>query len=123
MKELYNDLIQYGLTCADTLKEAETMIVNNFYNASVNRIYYACYYAVPALLLSKEITPSKHKGTRQMFGLHFIQTNLIEKKFAKFYSDLFDRRQSVDYEDFITFDLDASKRLLKSGKEFVDEIT
>lgn len=123
MRGMYNDLINYRLTRAyETLKEAETMIANDFYNASINRIYYSCYYAVSALLLTKEITPSTHKGTRQMFGLHFIQTNLIEKKFAKFYSDIFDRRQSGDYDDFITFNFETSERLLKSREEFINEI-
>lgn len=123
MKGMYNDLINYRLTRAyETLKEAETMIANDFYNASINRIYYSCYYAVSALLLTKEITSSTHKGTRQMFWLHFIQTNLIEKKFAKFYSDIFDRRQSGDYDDFITFNFETSERLLKSGEEFINEI-
>ena len=34
-----------------TLTEAELLINNNFYNATVNRIYYACFYAVTALLI------------------------------------------------------------------------
>ena len=38
-----NDLIQYRKSRSlDTFKEAETMISSGYWNASVNRIYYAC---------------------------------------------------------------------------------
>ena len=39
-------LISYRVQRAyETLKEAEVMIRESFYNAAVNRMYYACYYA------------------------------------------------------------------------------
>ncbi len=64
-----------------TLEEAKIMIENEYFNASVNRIYYACYYAISALLLKKDIQTNSHKGIRQMFGLYFVKffnlTNLI----------------------------------------------
>lgn len=46
------------------------MIENEFWNASINRIYYACFYAVSGLLLKYDINTSTYKGIRQMFGLH-----------------------------------------------------
>ncbi len=85
-----NDLIQYRINRAsETLREAESLIENEFWNASINRTYYACYYAIGALLLTKEINSSTHKGLRQMFGLHFVQTGLMSKEFGKFFSDLY----------------------------------
>lgn len=69
-----NDLIEYRTDrSVETLKEAKAMVENEFWNASVNRIYYACFYAVSALLLKKNVDTSSHKGIRQMFGLHFVQ--------------------------------------------------
>lgn len=123
MTENFDDLIKYRITRAfETLKEAETMLDNDFFNASVNRVYYACYYAVIALLLTKAITASSHKGTRQMFGFHFVNSGIISKDQAKFFTDLYDRRQSGDYDDFIVFDKKTSETLLLLGKEFVAEI-
>ena len=38
-------LIAYRIQRAyETLKEAEVMIRESFYNAAINRMYYACYY-------------------------------------------------------------------------------
>jgi hypothetical protein len=40
-------------------------------------------------------------GVRQMLGLHFIKTELLEKESGKFYSYLFNLRQTGDYDDFV----------------------
>jgi uncharacterized protein (UPF0332 family) len=118
-----DNLIQYRINRAfETLREAETMVEHQFWNASVNRVYYACFYAVSALLLNKGVDSSTHKGLRQMFGLHFIQTGVVSKEYGKFFSDLFDRRQTGDYDDFITFDKETALNLFSTGKDFVKEI-
>lgn len=60
-----NDLIKYRADrSVETLKEAKAMIDNGFWNASVNRIYYSCFYAVSALLLLKSVETGSHKGIR-----------------------------------------------------------
>ncbi len=60
----------------DTLNEIGILLQNQFYNNAVNRLYYACFYAVSALLVSKEIQSKTHSGTKQMFGLHFVKLGL-----------------------------------------------
>jgi uncharacterized protein (UPF0332 family) len=118
-----DDLINYRISRAyETLKEAEAMMENHFWNASINRIYYACFYAVSGLLLKQGIDTSTHKGIRQMFGLHYVQTGLISKEYARFFSDLYDRRQTGDYDDFVLYDEETSKKLFSMAKEFVQEI-
>jgi len=118
-----DDLINYRINRAlETLKEAEAMIDNEFWNASINRIYYACFYAVSGLLLKKGVETSTHKGIRQMFGLHYVKTGLISKELAKFFSDLYDRRKTGDYDDFVSYDKETSMSLLSVSKEFISEI-
>jgi len=124
MTERNDELIQYRIDRAyETLKEAETMMENQFWNASVNRIYYACFYAVSGLLLNKGVDTTTHKGIRQMFGLHFVQPGIVAKEYGKFFSDLYDRRQSGDYDDFITFDKETTLKLFSIGRDFVKQIT
>ena len=101
------ELVKYRLERAkSTLKEVEIHIQNKLWNTAINRLYYACYYAVIALLLNQKITTQTHAGSRQMFGLHFIKTNQIDKQLGKFYTDLYDKRQTGDYGDFIEFSKD-----------------
>jgi len=118
-----DDLVNYRIKRAfETLKEADKMIENQFWNASINRIYYACFYAVSGLLLKKGVDTSTHKGIRQMFGLHYVQTGLISKEFARFFSDLYDRRQTGDYDDFVMYDEETSNKLFSMANKFVQEI-
>ena len=114
------DLIKYRISRAlETLIEAETMIKNGFWNAAVNRIYYSCYYIVSALLLKKFIETNSHKGIRQMFGLHFVQTGAVPKEDGRFFSDLYDRRQTGDYDDFVVYEEDTVLNLYNRAKDFI----
>ena len=47
------------------------------YNTAVNRLYYACFYAVNALLLKYGIPAHTHNGTKSMLGLHFVSNGKI----------------------------------------------
>ncbi|HAH23540.1 MAG TPA: antitoxin [Prolixibacteraceae bacterium] len=114
------DLIKYRMSRSlETIIEAETMIKNGYWNASVNRIYYSCYYAVSGLLLKKSIETNSHKGIRQMFGLHFVHTGLVPKEDGRFFSDLYDRRQTGDYDDYILYDEEVVMNLFNKAKEFI----
>lgn len=110
MKEILDEdsrraLITYRIQRAyETLKEAEVMIRESFYNASVNRMYYACYYAAVALLLKFDIQAQTHNGVKTMLGLHFISTGKLPLKIGKTFSTLFEKRQSGDYDDFVYSD-------------------
>ena len=118
-----NDLIQYRKSRSlDTFKEAEIMIKSGYWNASVNRIYYACYYAVSGLLLTKTIETNSHKGIRQMFGLRLVQTGLVSKEDGRFFSDLYDRRQTGDYDDFFLYDEETVLNLFNQAKGFIERI-
>jgi uncharacterized protein (UPF0332 family) len=114
------DLIKYRISRSlETFREADTMIKNGFWNASVNRIYYSCYYAVSGLLLKKSIETNSHKGIRQMFGLHFVQTGLVSKEDGRFFSDLYDRKQTGDYDDFVLYDEETVLKLYNQADGFI----
>ena len=54
MKEETRTLIDYRLERArESLQEANILLERGHGNAFVNRLYYACFYAVSALLLTK----------------------------------------------------------------------
>ena len=123
MNENKDDLIKYRISRAfETLLEAELLSKENFWNAAVNRAYYACYYMVSGLLLKNEINPKTHKGVRQMFALHFIQTGLISRDWGRFFSDLFDKRQTGDYDDFVVIDKETTEEIIELTKGFLVEI-
>lgn len=128
MKEILDEdsrkaLIAYRIQRAyETLKEADVMIRESFYNASVNRMYYACYYAAVALLLKFDIQAQTHNGVKTMLGLHFISTGKLPLKIGKTFSTLFEKRQSGDYDDFVYCDRNMVEDLYPQAQLFIDSI-
>lgn len=122
-KQELNDLVKYRMSRAkETLKEVTLHIENELWNTAVNRLYYACYYAVNALLISKNIKTTTHSGVRQMFGFHFVKKGIVDKELGRFYSDIFDKRQSGDYDDFYEFKKEDIMDLIQPAKKLISTI-
>jgi uncharacterized protein (UPF0332 family) len=117
------ELVQYRINRAkDTLNEVNIHVENELWNTGVNRLYYTCFYAVSALLLQHKIQTQTHAGVRQMFGLHFVKKGLISRDLAKFYTDIFDKRQISDYDDYIEFNRDEVVSLIPLAEQLIEEI-
>jgi uncharacterized protein (UPF0332 family) len=116
-------LIAYRIKRAyETLKEADVMKREGFYNAAINRMYYACYYAVMGLLLKNDIQTQTHSGVKTMLGLHFVSTGKLSVKSGKTFSTLFEKRHSGDYDDFVYSDKEMVNDLYPRAKSFIDTI-
>lgn len=123
MTKEQNDYIKYRLQRAtDTLNDARLLAENERWNSSINRLYYACFYAVSALLYYHSIEAKTHKGVRIKFMNEFIKTGLFDKEYGRLFSDLFDWRQEGDYSDFISFDKSLTIPLIKKSEDFIDLI-
>lgn len=71
-------LMRYRLERArETLVEADLMAQTGHWNGCVNRLYYACFYAVTALLLRHDLSAGKHTGVRSLFNRHFVRTGVM----------------------------------------------
>lgn len=121
--ENQKDYIEYRIQKADeSFADALLLAQNGRWNAVVNRLYYACFYAVIALLLSNDIKSTTHMGGRNQFSLHFIKTGKIDKRIGKHFSKLFDLRQKGDYGDLYDYDAVLVEPLIPLTKEFMEEI-
>jgi uncharacterized protein (UPF0332 family) len=102
-----DELVRYRLQRAkDTLEDAKILADNQRWNSAINRLYYASYYAVTALLLDADMNQSTHNGVKSNFSEQFIKTNRIDKDFGKVYAQLFTWRQKGDYDDLFDFSED-----------------
>jgi uncharacterized protein (UPF0332 family) len=123
MSGTLEDLIQYRLEKANqTLEDARLLANSKRWNPCVNRLYYACFYAVSALLANNEFSSSKHTGVRSLFNLNFVKTGKISKETAEIYNDLFDRRQEGDYADFVVFKEDQVVPRIVKTDNFIKAI-
>jgi uncharacterized protein (UPF0332 family) len=88
----------------------------------VNRLYYACFYGVSALLAQQGLASSRHAGVRSLFNQHFVHTGEVAKDLAQIYNDLFERRQEGDYVDFVRFNESQICAWMPRAEAFVRHI-
>ena len=105
-----------------TLEEIPILVKHGLWNTAVNRLYYACFFAVTALLINQQIETKTHAGALRMLSLHFTKTEKLSIALNRFYADLFDNRQSGDYADFTYFDREMVEELHKQAIVFIDAI-
>ena len=109
-------------TSHKTVDAAKILFENGFYNSAVNRLYYAVFYAVNALLVNNDLTSQTHNGLRSQFSLHFIVTQKLDKKYGKLLSKLFDWRQKGDYNSYYEFKQEDVSPLFEEIAEMIQEI-
>jgi len=123
MTEGQADLVYYRLKRAkETLEEAQVMFDSGHFYGAANRIYYACFYAVVALLLTKNLSSGKHSGAMGLFNMHFVKSGDIPKDMGKFYSRIFDNRLESDYGELMEAEPDEIRQDLATAREFIDLI-
>jgi uncharacterized protein (UPF0332 family) len=69
MEENLRMLIKYRIERSrETFEEALLMKREEHWNACMNRLYYACFYSVTALLAKNELESNKHSGVKSLFS-------------------------------------------------------
>ena len=118
-----NSVVKFRLDKAkEALMDFYLLIDNERYNCAANRLYYACFYAVSALLINDNYTAHTHKGVKTLLGLHYIKENKIEESYSKIYERLFNMRQKGDYEDCFIVKEEDILPLIEPAQKFITEI-
>ena len=112
--------VNYRFECAHkTVKAARVLGDNGFWNSAVNRLYYAAFYAVNALLVKNKVDARSHSGVKNQFSLHFIKTKKLDIEYGRLFSELFDWRQKGDYENLFDFDEASVRPLFERVENFI----
>ena len=117
------EIIEYWRKRArESLDDAKLLLENKRLHSAVNRIYYALFYQVSALLLAKSLSFSKHSGVLAAFNREFVRTGKIDKELGKFYNRMFEHRRTGDYGELVEFKEEDVIRWLKAAEEFLDTV-
>lgn len=118
--EQRRDIVRYRMENAQKmLSEVESHRENGFYNTAVNRMYYACYYAATAMLISMGIEVKSHDGVRLNLGKYVVMEGRLSPDLGRFYSRLFSKRSTGDYDDFINHTLTTVDELLPQARQLI----
>lgn len=75
--------------------------------AAVDRAYYATLYAARAALLTRGVSPKKHREVVRHFNRHFVEAGCIDASLARIIPQARDLCEVVNYE--LVRDLDAGR--------------
>ena len=117
------EYIQFRLREAgESLQEAELLLQNGHLRTAVSRVYYACFYAAEALLLTEGQHSKKHSGVRSLLERHWIVSGRLPREMGRFYHQLLDSRLEADYEQG-EFEQNTVAGWLEEARRFVDVLT
>lgn len=120
MAEARDDILRdYLAQAREALEDAELLVDRQRLRAAVNRLYYACFYAVTAALLRDGRSASKHTGIRSLFHQHLVRPGRVPVRFGALYDTLFDNRHRADYEVQAEFAAAEVAEWLAGAREFV----
>jgi uncharacterized protein (UPF0332 family) len=104
------------------LKSAGILLKDTDYESSVSRAYYAMFYSAQAVLLTKNLSFSSHKGVISAFGEHFVKTGIFSREMGRELNRAFEKRQVGDYEYTFVISKREAEEILESGKRFVEKV-
>ncbi len=95
---------------------------NNLWNTLVNRMYYAAFHAVTALLINNGLHAGTHQGLYILLSRHFIKEGVLSVDEGRLFARLETLREKGDYNCFIDPEAEDVLPLLEPTKAFIEHI-
>lgn len=104
----------------EAIRSACFNLDNAFYGVAINRAYYAFFYTATALLLTLDLTRSKHSGVLAGFREHFVKSGLFPSDDSYAYGEAFESRNVIDYETLGKAEETEARVIVEKANGFVD---
>ena len=119
----YADEIDAHLARAEqSLAAAQALTSEAYYDFVASRAYYAAFYAATALLLSKELTFSKHSGVIASIHRRFVRTGCLDAQHGKNLNWLFELRGVGDYGGMAHVTKADAEQAIHAASEFLQAV-
>lgn len=117
------ELVKYRIEQAEESLEAARLLHEKaLERPSLNRAYYAMFYAVLALLATRKRETSKHSGAIALFDLEYVKPGIFPKDFSKWLHEAFDLRQRSDYSSQFQIAAEEVESILQNATSFVVKV-
>lgn len=106
----------------ETYEEIGILLDANRLNGAANRMYYAVFHAICALLINDGHQVNTHKGSHALFSLHYIKTGALPKEYGQLYNQLQTMREESDYNCAYDVEIDELQQRLEPTKSLIEDI-
>jgi len=115
--------IEAWLAKADeALADAAILLGRKSLSGTMNRCYYAMFYAAYALVIQDGLTLHKHRAVISHIHREYVKTGCIAQEFGRALLSAFDRRTQADYHAMVHFGLEDVAQILEQARQFVAEV-
>jgi len=105
-----------------TLRAAKTHLEKGDCDFASSKAYYAVFHLMQAVLLTKELTYSKHAGVISGFSEHFLKRGILPKEFGGMIQKLRKHRELGDYGYQLTVTLRDATDDVRMASEIVNRL-
>jgi len=122
--EARKSVVDYWLEKADeSMAAAGSEIGAGRAQFAMNRAYYACFYAVSAVLLYDGRTFKRHAGVRTAFHTFLVNTGRLTARHGELYDQLFQERHRLDYMEFASIHPQRAREMIAQAGQLVGELS
>ncbi len=101
------------------LMRAEQDLADGFPEEAASRSYYAAFHAVTALLATRGLSYSSHTQVIGAFSREFVKTGVLPNVLSRQLRQLFEDRQTADYDWVTTIDAQTATDAVAAAKALI----
>lgn len=117
------NLCDYRLSQAeDSLKAAKISYESALFKDSINRSYYASFYAIKAVLALKGIDFKRHKDAIGYFNKSYVATDKFSRELGRKIGMLKQLREKSDYDDFFIAGKEEAEIQIETARRTITEV-
>ncbi len=106
----------------ETFEEITILTTANKWSGAANRLYYAVFHAINALLIHDGHITNTHKGSHAVFNLNYIKTGILPIEYGRLYNQLQTMREESDYNCVYEVEADELRERIEPAKKLIEEI-
>lgn len=123
MDERQKDLSMYRIQEAyDSLKVAKHCLNENLNRDSINRSYYAAFYAVKAVLALSTVDFKRHKDVMAYFNKEYVATGTFPREIGRKLGTLQRVREKSDYDDFYIASREKALEQYETAQQVIEVV-
>ncbi len=123
MDERQKNLSNYRIAEAeDSLKVAVHCLKEGLYKDSINRSYYAAFYAVKAILALSTVDFKRHKDVMGYFNKEYVAKEIFPREIGRKLGTLQRVREKSDYDDFYIASREKAEEQFQTAELVIGEV-
>ena len=113
-------MVEFEIEKAHRLIDQFPILENaKLWDTSANRVYYAVFHAVTALLIKNELHAESHQGVSVLFSKHFVKEGIIDVEYGRLFARLENMREKSDYTCLFETTEEEMLPMIPKAKELV----